>query len=112
MRDEVDLTAAAALFKVLGNESRLRLLRLLAAEPRTVGALVSATGMSQSLVSQHLRTLRQTGLAGAVRRGKEVTYSVADAHVTHVIADALAHVHEPAPADAGTATGAEEHHEH
>lgn len=108
----MDLTAVAQLFKVLGNESRLQLLRLLGAEPRTVGALVTATGMSQSLVSQHLRTLRQAGLASAVRHGKEVTYSVADSHVTHVIGDALEHVHEPTPADAGIATGAEEHHEH
>ncbi|GMA29005.1 ArsR/SmtB family transcription factor [Arenivirga flava] len=110
MQDGEDLTAVAQLFKVLGNESRLQLLRLLGAESRTVGALVEATGMSQSLVSQHLRTLRQAGLASAVRRGKEVTYSVADSHVTHVIGDALAHVHEPKPAPAGTES--EEHHEH
>ncbi len=96
---ESGLAEAAQLFKVLGNESRLGLLRLIGAAPHTVGALAEATGMSQPLVSQHLRTLRQTGLVDASRAGKEVTYRLADLHVSHVIADALAHVREPAAAE-------------
>jgi ArsR family transcriptional regulator, zinc-responsive transcriptional repressor len=96
MDAESGLSAAAQLFKVLGNESRLLLLRLIGEEPRTVGSLTVATGLSQPLVSQHLRTLRQAGLVSATRSGKEVTYGIADRHVTHVIADALAHVQEPA----------------
>lgn len=93
---EPGVAEAAQLFKVLGSESRLWLLRLISAEARTVGALVEATGMSQPLVSQHLRTLRQTGLVAASRAGKEVSYELADRHVAHVVADALAHVQEPA----------------
>ncbi len=96
MDAESGLSAAAQLFKVLGSESRLWLLQLIGEEPRTVGALTAATGLSQPLVSQHLRTLRQGGLVVASRSGKEVTYRLADRHVTHVIADALAHVQEPA----------------
>ena len=95
---EPGLAEAAQLFKVLGSESRLHLLRLIDGEPRTVGALVEATGMSQPLVSQHLRTLRQAALVTPSRKGKEVTYRLADQHVTHMIADALAHVREPAAA--------------
>ncbi len=93
---ETGLAAAAQLFKVLGSESRLGLLRVLGEAPRTVGALAEVTGLSQPLVSQHLRTLRQAGLVTAERSGKEVTYRIADLHVTHVIADALAHVQENA----------------
>ncbi|SDD29803.1 ArsR/SmtB family transcription factor [Auraticoccus monumenti] len=96
---ESGLHEAAELFKVLGNESRLRLLQLLGEGPRTVGALVEATQLSQPLVSQHLRTLRQSGLAVASRSGKEVTYQLADDHVSHLVGDALAHVQEPARAD-------------
>lgn len=90
-----ELTAAAQLFKVLGNESRLELLLLIGDEPRTVGALAQATGMSQPLVSQHLRTLRTAGLAAADRVGKEMTYRLVDQHVAHVIGDALTHAREP-----------------
>jgi DNA-binding transcriptional ArsR family regulator len=88
------LTAAAQLFKVLGHESRLQLLVLLNAAPHTVGALEDATGMSQPLVSQHLRLLRQSGLVTAERSGREVRYHVADRHVAHVVADALEHARE------------------
>ncbi len=108
MSTEPGLADAAQLFKVLGSESRLWLLRLLGEEPRTVGGLTEATGMSQPLVSQHLRTLRQSGLVTATRSGKEVTYRVADLHVTHVIADALAHVQEPARNDEATETSRED----
>ncbi len=90
------LTDAARLFKVLGNESRLRLMLLLEESPRTVSALTEVTDLSQPLVSQHLRTLRQTGLVTSSRLGKTVVYQVADHHVTHVISDALAHVEETA----------------
>lgn len=100
MELEPGLPAAAQLFKVLGSESRLRLLRSIEKDPRTVGALARAAGLSQPLVSQHLRTLRQAGLVVTDRQGKEVTYLVADRHVTHMISDALTHVLEPARAGA------------
>ncbi|UFU05476.1 ArsR/SmtB family transcription factor [Ruania halotolerans] len=99
MYETSGVAEAAQLFKVLGNESRLRLLCLLGEEPNTVGALVTATGMSQPLVSQHLRTLRQSSLVTADRAGKEVKYRVSDRHVSHVVADALAHVREPLATD-------------
>ena len=95
MERESGLVDAAQLFKVLGNESRLWLLRLLEQEPRTVGALSDAAGLSQPLVSQHLRLLRHAGLASATRKGKEVTYRLTDEHVAHIVADALIHVREP-----------------
>lgn len=94
------VVAAAQLFKVLGSDSRLGLLLVLGEAPRTVGALADATGLTQPLVSQHLRTLRQIGLVTAERRGKEVSYQLADLHVSHMIAVALAHVQEPSAAAA------------
>ncbi|MFT4234237.1 MAG: metalloregulator ArsR/SmtB family transcription factor [Microbacterium sp.] len=104
------LAAAAQLFKVLGSEPRLGLLHVLGQEPRTVGALVEATSMSQPLVSQHLRTLRQAGLVTSSRSRNEVTYQLADLHVSHVIADALAHVQEPAAAPSADTDPSEPEH--
>ncbi|MDQ1129592.1 helix-turn-helix transcriptional regulator [Microbacterium sp. SORGH_AS_0888] len=111
MDEERGLAAAAQLFKVLGSESRLALLHLVGQESRTVGALAEASGLSQPLVSQHLRTLRQAGLVTATRSGKEVTYGVADLHVSHVVEDALAHVREPAADDAADEEHPYEHEE-
>ncbi len=89
------LDEAAELFKVLGNDSRLALVWLLSREPLTVGALADRAGLSQPLVSQHLRTLRQAGLVSSEREGKEIRYALADQHVAHVVLDAIAHVQEP-----------------
>jgi len=86
---------AAELFKVLGSESRLALVWLLSREPLTVGALAEQTGLSQPLVSQHLRTLRQAELVTSEREGKEIRYALVDQHVSHVVLDAIAHVQEP-----------------
>ena len=89
------LDGASELFKVLGNESRLALVWLLSQEPLTVGVLAERAALSQPLVSQHLRTLRQAGLVTSEREGKEIRYALADQHVAHVVLDAIAHVQEP-----------------
>ncbi len=91
---EAGVDATAALFKVLGSSSRLYLLRLLAAEPAGVTELVQRSGMSQPLVSQHLRTLRQAGIVTVSRTGREAKYQLADHHIAHVVDDAIAHVLE------------------
>lgn len=90
------LVRAAAGFKVLGNPSRLQLLIQLAATELTVSQLVERSGLSQPLVSQHLRSLRDAGLVMAERHGKEIRYRIADEHVIHVVADALTHADEAA----------------
>lgn len=69
-----DLEPAAELFKVLSSSSRLRLLRALAEETSTVGRLAEVTGLSQPLVSQHLRMLRTAGLVAVERVGREAHY--------------------------------------
>ncbi|MDQ0745031.1 DNA-binding transcriptional ArsR family regulator [Clavibacter sp. B3I6] len=94
---------AADLFKVLSSSSRLGLLGLLASRQMTVSELVDESGMSQPLVSQHLRVLRASGLVTVQRTGRVAHYEVTDTHVSHVVDDAVAHVREHAagPADAG-----------
>ncbi len=101
MEREAGLEAAAELFKVLGSPSRLYLLRLLGAEPSGVSALVERSEMSQPLVSQHLRTLRQAGIVTVSRTGREAIYQLADHHIAHVVDDAITHVLEEATPDKG-----------
>ncbi|MEI3867595.1 metalloregulator ArsR/SmtB family transcription factor [Microbacterium sp. CCNWLW134] len=94
---DAGLEATAALFKVLGSTSRLRLLRLLAAEATGVTELASRSGLTQPLVSQHLRTLRQAGIVTVSRAGREATYQLADHHIANVVDDAIAHALEESP---------------
>ena len=73
---------AAARFRALGDETRLRLLELLIAGERSVAALMEDTGLGQSLVSHHLRALREAGLVRDRRDGRWVYYSIAEPALT------------------------------
>src|SRR4030095_14541923 len=60
---------SAALFRLLGDEARLRILRLLDAERLNVGELTSILGIAQSGVSRHLGLLKDAGLVEERREG-------------------------------------------
>ena len=60
---------ASTLFRLLGDEARLRLLRLLAKERLNVGELTAVLGIAQSGVSRHLGLLRDAGLVTEEREG-------------------------------------------
>ena len=65
------------LFLGLADQTRLRLLGLMANGPVSVGQLVSSTGESQPKISRHLAYLRHAGLVETSRDGKWVYYSLA-----------------------------------
>lgn len=88
------LDAAGALLRALASPVRMRLVLSLARGPRCVHELVDELSLPQPLVSQHLRVLRISRLVRAERAGREIVYSLVDAHVAHVVADAVAHARE------------------
>ena len=60
---------ASVLFRLLGDEARLRLLRLLSKERLNVSELTAVLGIAQSGVSRHLGLLRDAGLVTEEREG-------------------------------------------
>lgn len=86
--------AAGQLLKVLSAPARLAIVTELATQPHYVHELVEQLGMSQPLVSQHLRVLRDARLVGVERTGREAVYSLIDHHVAHIVADAVTHSKE------------------
>jgi len=62
--------------KGLGNASRYRIVEALLKGRKTVGELVTIVKLSQPAVSQHLKTLKDSGLVVDERRGQEVFYTV------------------------------------
>jgi DNA-binding transcriptional ArsR family regulator len=58
----LELAPAAALFRSLGDQSRLAIVRRLAEGPARVADLVAALGLAQSTVSKHLACLRDCKL--------------------------------------------------
>jgi SAM-dependent methyltransferase len=63
------MKAASALFRLLGDEARLRLLRVLARERLNVTELTGVLGLAQSGVSRHLGLLKDAGLVAEEKDG-------------------------------------------
>lgn len=84
----------ADMFRLLGDSSRLRIVLGCLDDRRSVGTLAAELGLSQSLVSHHLRLLRAARLLRAERHGRQVHYSIADDHVRSVLVDMVDHVGE------------------
>jgi len=84
----------AEMFRLLGDPSRLRIVIDTLERPKSVGDIAATLSLSPSLVSHHLRLLRAARLVSPERRGKQIFYRLHDAHIAHVIADMIAHVHE------------------
>lgn len=80
------LSAAACLFRGLGDPSRLAILRHLALGEHRVVDLMAHLGLAQSTVSKHLACLRGCGLVTSQPRGRASVFSL-----THpeLVAEAL-----------------------
>ncbi|TVQ38049.1 MAG: transcriptional regulator [Geminicoccaceae bacterium] len=94
----------AATFRQLGDPNRLAIVLACRDEERSVGALASELGLSVSLVSQHLRRLRDARLVQARRDGKQVLCRLADGHVRRMLDDMVEHVAHPESCDAAAET--------
>ncbi len=66
----IELTPAAALFRSLGDPTRLAIVRHLAAGPARVTDMVGAVGLTQSTVSKHLGCLKDCGLVDSEPIGR------------------------------------------
>jgi ArsR family transcriptional regulator len=74
----VYVTDATSLFRLLADDVRLRLLRLLAAERLNVSELTSVLGIAQSGVSRHLGLLKEAGLVSEEKDGGYTYFRIAD----------------------------------
>ena len=92
--DAAAIDRTAEVFKALAASSRLRILLVLTQGEAGVTEIVDETGLSQPLVSQHLKHLRSLHLVEVHRVGREAIYSFKDAHVSHILIDALDHALE------------------
>jgi DNA-binding transcriptional ArsR family regulator len=66
----------APVLKALSDENRLTILLAVADREASVTELVAATGLAQTLVSHHLKTLRENGIVVATPVGRSNVYSL------------------------------------
>ncbi len=86
----VELAPAAALFRSLGDPTRLAIVRRLAAGPARVVELVQAVGLAQSTVSKHLACLRDCGLVDSEPVGRASLFRLTQPALIDVLASAQA----------------------
>jgi len=82
--DERARQIAAIRFRALGDETRLRILEVLVSGECSVSELTASVAVGQSLMSHHLRILREAGLVADRRRGRWVYYAIVETALAEV----------------------------
>lgn len=97
LRDKLaEVEGLSEIFRVLGDETRTKLIYLLSLEELCVCDLAEILGISVPAVSHHLRLLRAMRLVKYRRDGKSVYYSLDDHHIISLIRQAQEHFSEDA----------------
>lgn len=87
-----NLHASAQFFQAISDEERLALVILLSEGEYTVSQLCEKTGTMMSNMSARLKILYTGGLISKRREGKNIFYTLADAHVLTIIKNVTDHV--------------------
>jgi DNA-binding transcriptional ArsR family regulator len=90
--DDEQFGLAVETFKLLADNTRLRILWALLHGEHSVNNLADHVGASPSTVSQHLAKLRMARLVKVRREGTHMFYAAENAHVRQLVEQALFHV--------------------
>ena len=85
----MSLSSTSRLLKVLGDETRLRLLNLLRKGELAVGELQEILNMGQSRISTQLTQMKDVGLVNDRRAGRRSYYSLASDAPKDLVAQVL-----------------------
>lgn len=89
----VEIENASAILKLLGDKTRLTIVKLLEANDCCVCEFVEIFKMSQPSISQHIRKLKDAGIVKEARRGQWIIYSLnKDSENYHFINALLSHL--------------------
>lgn len=92
---ETHAEQAAAFLAGLANAHRMRILCQLAEGEKSVGALIEATGLPQTSMSQHLGKLRDEGIVSYRRDHRTLYYAIANPLAVTVMAALSDHYCKP-----------------
>ena len=92
MIDTKYIKGLSSFFKVIGEESRVKIIYALSICEMCVNDLAEILDMSQSSVSHQLKLLKLNGQVKSRREGKNIFYSLDDQHVVKILTESLRHV--------------------
>jgi len=84
----------ARFLRCMGEPTRLEIVRLLAKGERCVGELTSVLNKEQSLISHHLRALKECNIVQERQEAQKVYYKLADPRLATLIIDCEALMQE------------------
>lgn len=82
---ELESVGDLVLYKMMADESKLRILKLLTMGEKSVSEIVAAVGLPQPLTSHKLKDLRENGLVSSFRSGKRIIYRVSNDSLTRLM---------------------------
>lgn len=89
----IDLQRTSQLLKLLGDRTRLTMMKLLQSHEYCVCEFVEIFKISQPAISQHLRKLKDIGLVKEERKGQWIFYSINKEHEDYpLIQSVLTHL--------------------
>lgn len=94
MPSEHEIEEVSNLFKVLGDQTRSKILYTIEDNELNVTDICECVNMQKSAVSHQLRILRDAKLVKARKDGKEVYYSFDDDHISTIFKYGLEHIRE------------------
>lgn len=94
LKDDGTMQLLSETFKVLGDQTRIKIIYSLSIEELCVCDIANLLGTSKSAVSHQLRVLRNMRLVKYRKDGKKVFYSLDDSHINNLFAEGLKHIEE------------------
>lgn len=73
---KTDIETAANILKLLGDKTRLGIIKVISEQECCVCEFVDLFQMTQPAISQHLRKLKDSGLVKETRKGQWIFYSL------------------------------------
>ena len=92
MPDENMFLNLADTFKLIGDNTRCKILYALNEKEMCVGDIANILDMTKSSISHQLATLRRSGIVRCRKEGKEVLYKLDDEHITKLFEVAVEHI--------------------
>ena len=84
----------ARFLRCIGEPTRLLILKLLVDGEKCVGELTSVLNKEQSLISHHLRSLKECNIVKERQEGQKVYYKITDTRLAGLIIDCEALMNE------------------
>ena len=84
----------AAIFQVLSDPTRVRIIAALAHDELCVCDVASVVGLSISTASHHLKRLRDQGVVRFRKDGRLAFYRLSNAYAGELVADAIMRIHQ------------------